>query len=389
MPLHYASTSAILAQITAGLTISGPRADSDLHEFLQRFLRPVVDLAGATSGAVRVLSDAGDRLHLVSDVGLSPELSRAEHSVDRHCGFCGAAADGTHPVWASSLSDCVARVGCAGGERMLTVPLQHRGRVLGVYNLFFPEQDEPSSDVLTLLKSVGELLGLALDNARLEAESLRATLVGERQMMAAEVHDSLAQSLTFVKMRIPLLRDAMLEQDEHRALAYCDDVCEAVSQAHTSLRSIVTHLRTPMDPQGLVHALNARVDAFRRANPTELEFVNEIPDLKLEAEQEAQVFLLVQEALTNIARHAQAQHARLLIAPTSSGAIEILVEDDGAGLPQSMIPDTSHYGMEIMRERAGRIGGKLEVGQRTGGGTRIRLVFPAALKSCASFKEMS
>ena len=384
MPLHYASTSAILAQITAGLT-AGSR---DLHDLMQRFLQPVVALAGATSGAVRVFSEAGDRLDLVGDVGKSSTLCRAEQSADRHCGFCGTAADHSRVVWATDLSTCVPSGSHAEGQRMLAVPLQHRGRVLGVYNLFFNAQQEPSSDVLALLKSVGELLGLALDNARLEAENLRAKLIGERQMMAAEVHDSLAQSLTFVKMRIPLLRDALLESDKTRALAYCEDVGDAVSQAHTCLRSIITQLRAPMDPQGLVHALDASVEAFRRTTRTELEFVNEIPDLRLASEQEAQVFHLVQEALTNIARHAGAQHARLSIATTHAGEVEILIEDDGAGLPTTAVVGGSHYGMEIMRERAGRIGGGLEVGTRSGGGTRVRLVFPVPMAQFQKSQEL-
>lgn len=371
MSSQYDSTSAILAQITAGLATG-----RDLHDLLQRFLQPVVALAGATGGLVRVLSETGERLDLVSEFGLPPEMCRAEYSVDRHCGFCGAAADNSRVIWASDLSSCTSLIGRAGGQRMLAVPLQHRGRVLGVYNLFFAAQQEPSPVVLNLLKSVGELLGLALDNARLEEENLRATLIGERQMMAADVHDSLAQSMTFIKMRIPLLRDALLEKDSERALAYCDDVGDAASQAHTSLRSIITQLRTPMDPQGLVHALDASVDAFRRTTPTELEFVNEIPDLQLASEHEAQVFHLVQEALTNIARHAGAQHARLCISETSSGEVEVLIEDDGTGLPPATDFGNSHYGLEIMRERAGRIGGDLEVGKRNGGGTRVRLIFP-------------
>ena len=85
------------------------------------------------------------------------------------------------------------------------------------------------------------------------------------------------------------------------------------------MRSIITQLRAPMDPQGLVHALDASVEAFLTTR-TELEFVNEIPDLRLASEQEAQVFHLVQEALTNIARHAGAQHARLGVATMHAGA---------------------------------------------------------------------
>ena len=135
--------TAILADIAAGLSTG-----RDLPELLRQFLAPVMRLAGAQGGAVRVLSASGERLDLVSAIGLSSEMCRQERSVDRHCGFCGAAADGSPVVWAPDLSDCHTRHGATLGagtaaQRMLAVPLQHRGRVLGVYNLFFTGGGEP------------------------------------------------------------------------------------------------------------------------------------------------------------------------------------------------------------------------------------------------------
>jgi two-component system, NarL family, nitrate/nitrite sensor histidine kinase NarX len=364
--------AAFLAHVGAGLA-----SGRDLHDLLQRLLQPVVALAGASGGAVRVLSEAGDQMELAGNVELPPGLCRGERLVDRHCGFCGSAADDARVVWASDLSSCAARPGSVGGQHMLAVPLQHRGRVLGVYNLFFASGGEPTPEVLALLKSVGELLGLALHNARLEAENLRATLLAERQLMAADVHDSLGQSLAFVKMRMPLLRDALRARDETRTQAYLDDIDDTVSQAHGSLRALLAQLRAPMDPQGLVHALGASAETFRRLSGTELEFVNELPGLQLDQEREAQVFHIVQEALANVARHAAAHHTRLRIAPAAGRQVEIVVEDDGAGLSAAAAGGGSHYGMEIMHERARRLGGGLEVGARHGGGTRVRLLFPA------------
>jgi two-component system, NarL family, nitrate/nitrite sensor histidine kinase NarX len=151
----------------------------------------------------------------------------------------------------------------------------------------------------------------------------------------------------------------------------------AGSQAHASLRSIVTHLRAPMDPAGLVHALGASVDNFRRSTGAELEFINDWPGLALPPDQEAQVFHIVQEALSNVARHAGAQHVRLHLAAEGESSARVLVEDDGSGLPAGGAGG-SHYGMEIMAERARRLGGTLEIGARPGGGTRIQLVFPFA-----------
>jgi len=137
----------ILAEIAAGLV-----AEGDLRRLLERFLAPIVRLAGAQAGAVRVLSETGDEFQLVTGLGLPAGLCSGEQAVDRHCGHCGAAADGQELVWASDLSTCSKRSSSSdfwqGCQRLLAVPLQHRGRVLGVYNLFFASADEPGADVL-------------------------------------------------------------------------------------------------------------------------------------------------------------------------------------------------------------------------------------------------
>ncbi len=373
----------ILAAITAGVAAGG-----DLDTLLQRFLDPIVRLSGAQGGAVRMLSAEGDQLERVSGIGLPSGLCGQGLTVDRHCGVCGEAVDGQALVWATDLSGCAQRSpgdffghGC---QRLLAVPLQHRGRTLGVYNLFFAGADAPGPEVMAILRSVGDLLGLALDNARLERENLRATVLHERQMMAAEVHDSLAQSIAYIKMRMPLLQDALRADDQARALQYCDDVRGVASQAHASLRAILTHLRAPMDPQGLMHALDASAEHFRRSSAAALDVVNELPDLRLAPDQEAQVFHIVKEALSNVARHAGAQHAWLHIAAAAPGEVAVLIEDDGAGLPPAANAAGSHYGLEIMGERARRLGGQLEVGPRSGGGTRVRLHFPLAAAAPAS-----
>jgi len=365
----------LFVQIAAGLA-----EGRDLRGLLDRLLEPVVALAGAQAGAVRLLSESGERLQLVSDVGLPSAVHRCEATVDRHCGACGDAADARRIVWSSDLRACAAR----GGEsffgqtclRLLAVPLQHRGRVLGVYNLFFAEDIEPPPQVMALLRAMGELLGLALDNARLEAESLRATVMQERQMMAAEIHDSIAQTLTFVKMRLPLLQDAVAECDEAGALRYLADVRQAVGEAHGSLREIVTHFRTRIDPRGLAHALETLVSRFRARNSLELSYVNRGLPLSLSSEVQTEVFHIVQEALANIERHSQARHAWVTIEGGPVG-FELLVDDDGIGPrpADEQCDEGSHFGIGIMSERAQRLRGEFSIGARPGGGTRVRLAW--------------
>ena len=373
-----ASDAGLLAEIAAGLS-----ADSDMGALLQRFLEPIVRLAGATAGAVRVLSEAGDQLVMVSSIGLPGAAAGGEHAVDRHCGHCGAAADSQTLVWAANIDDCNQRIGASffgkDCKRLLAVPLQHRGRVLGVYNLFYADGEEPTPEIRGVLKTIGELIGLAMNNAALEEETLRTRLTHERQAMAAEVHDSIAQTLTFVKMRLPLLQDALRAHDDERSQRYLGDVREAIGDAHLKLREIITHLRTRIDPRGLDSALQGLATRFRQRSGIELIYRNATTGLKLPAEVETDVFHIAQEALANIEKHSAARHSWLTF-DTAPGGFEIRIEDDGVGPAtiDEQTDDGSHFGLGIMSERAQRLGGELTVAARPAGGTRVRLAFPAA-----------
>ena len=373
----------ILSDIAASLS-----AEHDMEALLQRFLGAIVELCGARAGAARVLSDDGSCLQLVGAVGLPAEVLEREASVARDCGVCGDAARSDSIAEAADIRVCAERSSCSyfGTDctSVLAVPLRHRGTILGVYNLFLGPNQRVGSETLSLLRSIGELLGLALENARLARASMRATLMTERHLMASEVHDSLAQTLYYMKMRMSLLAKAVAEHDEGRSLKYLGDVNDALTGAYTSLRELLKHFRSPMDPQGLLHALTATADRYYEKTGVELEFENAAPQLSLPVEQELQVFHIVNEALANVSRHSGARHARLALA-RHNGYCEVTIEDDGRGVtaPRSSGDERfrgeSHYGIGIMRERASRIGGELRVEKRAGGGTRVRLRFPVAV----------
>lgn len=372
----------LFAELTAGLA-----GGDDLEALLQRFLEPVLRLSGAKAGAVRVLSDDGTRMRLVGSIGLPQPLLAAERDVDRHCGVCGRAADEGLPAWTDDLQPCMKR-GTGeffghGFDRLMAVPLSHRDQVLGIYNLLFEPGAPPRPDIAAVLRSVGELLGLALHHARLEREQLLAAVLHERQMLANEVHDAVAQTLVYMKMRLPLLHDALLQHDDARALKYHGDLRQAVSDAHASLREILTHFRTRMDPKGLQHALRELQAGYLDRHGIRLIIDNHAAQLNLSVEQEVQVFHIVQEALANVARHSRAGEAHVAVERVG-GELRVVIEDDGAGLPAAGVrgagaaAEGSHFGLEIMRERAQRLGGTLALQARDGGGTRVCLSIPIA-----------
>ena len=373
---------AILSEIVASLAAEDPP-----ESLLNRFLGTIVRLSGASGGAVRILTPDNECMRLVGAIGLPREVCEQEHTVGADCGICGAAQHKDRVEWTNDLRGCADSTTCSyfGTEcrRVLAVPVGIKGKTLGVYTLFLDTDREVRGDMSQLLHLTGELLGLALENSRLTQENLRTSLMNERQMMANEIHDSLAQTLHFIKMRISALEDAIGQKDEVRPPKYVAEIGEAVGTAYSSLRQLLTHFRNRMDPQGLVHALQETAVQFHARTGIVLEFANSAPDLDLAPDQEVQVFHIVQEALTNIGKHSQqARHARLKL-DRRDGRYEITVEDDGGGL-RGHRPDAlresgniDSFGINIMRERAKHLGGTVEIDSLAGRGTRVRLHFPA------------
>lgn len=364
-------------------------ADGDQESFLERFLVSIVALAGAQAGAVRVLTDDGQHMRLVAQLGLPVAVLASEHLVERDCGMCGVAAESDVLGWVDDVKSCARHETepyfgpqC---KSVLAISLFHGGKVLGIYNLFFHAKPDIDPATQTILRLIGQLLGLTLHHALIERERLRVTVMKERQEMVNEVHDAIAQTLAYVRMRLPLLNDAMLAHDDTSSLKYFSDVKKAVGEVHDNLREVMTYFRTRMDPLGLLHALNGIADGFFSRTGITLEIKNSAQNLHLTDEQEVQVFHIVQESLANIAKHSMARHAVVAIRKTSQ-ELEFLIEDDGLGMgapsvstivtmAKELIPST-HFGLEIMQSRAKRLGGTLDVARNEGGGTRVRLVLP-------------
>jgi len=364
-----------LSEITSSLS-----DDADVERLLARFLPTMVRLAGAAAGAVRVATPDGAHLRLIGSIGLPAELVQQERYVPITCGICGKAVREQSEVCDSS-EPCreATALGYFGSQckRVVAVPLRHRNRVMGVYNLFMSGSAPVPDEVSLLFSSISEHLGMALENARLTRENIRATLVNERQMLASEVHDSLAQTLAYMKIRLAFLSEAIRAGDDPLAQKYLADVEQGMDSAYGRLRELLTHFRDRMDPRGLVPALRDLVEGYEARTGIRTEFEVRAPEPELTPEQELHVYHVVQEALTNASKHARARHVAVGIDLAGSDYM-VTVRDDGTGLGTG---SDSRFGMQfglsIMRERAQRLGGDVAIAGSVGEGTQVELRFPA------------
>ncbi len=360
--------------------IAVPHA-GELKSLLATFLESNIGTVHATAGVVRLLAPDGHTLQIISSAGLSAELQdEAESFVELDCEAIDIATLG-RVVRASDISTCAAREQCryasCRSQSLVAAPLEspnQPGTPLGILTLFFDAPREASSKVMNTVAAFAEMMGAAIEFTRINRESYRAARLAARRDIANNIHDSLAQTLTFARMRTSLVAETVRTGKNEAALKYTEDIDEALEMAQKAARDLIADFRSELNPGGLAASLWVLVDEFRKRNSIELEFQNRIVDLALPFEFEIQVFNIVREALNNIARHSGAQHARLFV-DTSFGYYVFTIEDNGVGA-QTFKPVEGHYGMLIMRERAQRIGGNIKVKSATGKGTQVQLFFP-------------
>ena len=240
--------------------------------------------------------------------------------------------------------------------------------------LFFSEPQEPFENISKTVLSFADLLGALVEHNKSNREAKRTELIAERQSIANEIHDSLAQSLVYTRMRTSLLLESIRKQNGRMATQYAQEIDDALESSQKTVRELITEFRCAMDPSGLMHALQTLTDQFRQRNDITLEYANLVACFELPLEYEIQVSHIVKEALANIAIHSRATHARLRVEYYGNCYV-ITIEDNGSG-GCTFTPAEGHYGMMIMRERAQRIGGEIKVESSTEFGTRVQLSFP-------------
>lgn len=261
-----------------------------------------------------------------------------------------------------------------GGDRMLSVPLVEGGRPYGVMLLHLPEGSEVEEWKLKLLESVGHHIGAALATARRTDERRRIALLEERSVIARELHDSLAQSLSYLKIQVARLRPHLDGQSTRaQAADVVEEIKAGLNNAYRQLRELLTTFRLRMDGRGLADALRDTVDEFSQRTGIDFRLHDRLLGHELDSSEQIHVLQVVREALTNIEHHAHARRAEVRLA-VENARVRMTVDDDGVGISDAQ-PPTHHYGLAIMNDRAATLGGRISVTRRPEGGTRVEMEF--------------
>ena len=370
----------ILYDISAAINVS-----QDLDDLLERFLQTLQGVSGADAVTVRLTADGGG-MRLLASQSLHREVLQCEELLAVQDDFWKKTVnEGTILIEPNlqACSEILKAPSCNDRSLcMVGVPVQYIDDILGVY-IMFMDRDSLAiwNDHRQLLINIGRHLGIAIEKARVDAETNRSSIMEERNRLAQELHDSLAQSLASLRFQVRVLDETLHQGNESALWQELERIENSVDEANRELRGMITNFRAPMDQQALLPALVTLINRFRNETKLHVFLQNEWGRISLPADVEMQVLRIIQEALANIRKHSHARHVRILLSGEPDNKYRILVEDDGIGMvdPSEGSPG-EHIGLSIMEERAKRFGGELRIESEAGEGTRVVLSFrfPAA-----------
>jgi two-component system nitrate/nitrite sensor histidine kinase NarX len=346
---------------------------ASLDELARGFVARIARVAHADGVALRLRDDTGGHFGLLASEGLPPAAAS-----DCTCGIPAQLADGAPQVRAVALeaspSRCPQHGAGTGFATLVLVPVQLHERVTGSVELYFHARYHLSDAERSLLEALTAHLAAAMDNIRLNALEKEAAVSQERTFLARELHDSIAQSLAFLKIQVQLMHDALASGDARRVEATLEEIDAGVRESYGDVRELLMHFRTRAGTEGIESALQTTLRKFEHQSGLRASLAMQGHGLPLSPDLQVQVLHILQEALSNVRKHARATQVWVDVSQQPQWRFE--VRDDGCGFDAGTAPDETHVGLRIMAERAERIGAELECFSTPGRGTSVVLTLP-------------
>lgn len=365
------------ALVEAGITLV---SELDLDAILSQLVRTAAELAGARYAALGVIGRSGSTLERFLTYGLTDEEHAAIGAPPLGRGILGVLISDARPLRLHDLAADPRAVGFPENHppmrSFLGVPILLRGVAFG--NLYLTEKEggldftSEDEEVTTLLAAQA---AVAIENARrIERDALgRAVAVqeAERRRLARELHDGTGQALTSILLGLSAVEHADSVEAARRA---AQSLRELVVATLREVRQLAVDLRPKaLDDFGLEPALRRLGQSVRETTGLDVQVEARAGGHRLPAEVETAVYRIVQEALGNVLRHADARHVSVVLT-RKNGTVSIVIEDDGCGFDP--LAPAAGMGIAGMRERVSLLDGVLDLESAPGAGTTIVVAIP-------------
>ena len=227
-----------------------------------------------------------------------------------------------------------------------------------------------------VLETLGRHVAIALANTRRSEEQRRLAVLEERAVIARELHDSIAQSLSYLKIQIALMQSRIPAQLQPELAHSVEELNLGLGNAYRELRELLATFRLPPGQTPFTQALSNLTEELSQRCGFPILLEQHMGSMELSANEEIHLTSIIREALLNVQQHAQATWARVHLSADSLRQVKVSIEDNGVGLPPEP-RGPHHYGLTIMHDRAAILHGQIQFETRPEGGTRVSLGFMA------------
>ncbi len=362
---------ALLNHIGASLTSS-----LDLDELLNKTLAQLMAHFKVEAGEIFLFDKESQILRLVLHRGQAAEAFWTRNRFKLGEGVVGMVAKSMRPIITKDLGQDERFLRSAvvniGFKQMVCIPLSAPGELVGVLSIASLSQTAIGEHDVQLMMSIGTWAGTAIENARLHSNARRLAILEERERIGMDLHDGIIQSIYGVGLALENIRHLMHENLEQ---ADCD-VTKSIENLNATIRDLRTYILDlkPRQLRGasLLEGVQRLVDEFRENAKTEIIFTEPKNDLLIDLPQThaMAIFLICQESLANVAKHANAVKASVELWSTPDRVL-LEIHDDGLGFDDGKINKSVGHGLANMLTRAHNVDGGLDISSVIGEGTTI------------------
>ncbi|MTD37740.1 nitrate/nitrite two-component system sensor histidine kinase NarQ [Erwinia sp. CPCC 100877] len=346
------------------LAHSFTRMSGELHKLYRRLEESVQEKTLSLQEANRQLEVLyGCSQAMTISVPDNQNFQNALHIILRHEPICALEMQ-VGDYWCLSVGQS------RDGLSWQSTPIRQQQQTIGHLRWQAPD----TQPALQLMDSVASMLGRGIWLLQAQKQHQQLLLMEERATIARELHDSLAQVLSYLRIQIALLRRAVPEENQ-RAGAIISDFTRALDDATRQLRALLSTFRLTLQQANLPEALQEMIAPLRDRSEADIELTCNLADQALDAPRQVHLLQIIREAVLNAIRHASARHIRVSCYSAAPNRYIAEIVDDGRGIPSLEEPE-GHYGLNIMQERADCLGGELTISCLPEGGTRVRVSFP-------------
>ena len=353
---------------------------------IARILERILKAVALEAGAIHLLDSSGEHLQLVAQQGLPDTILESSSTLTlQESPLVGWVARQGSPLLIPRVSQDERAITLAEQGSFGTyagVPITATDQIYGVLSVLAQEESRfPAQEEVDLLVSVGEQIGVVVENAQLRQQAEQLMIVEERNRLARELHDSVTQSLYSVTLFAEAGRRMIVDGDTEQAKVYLVEVAETGRQALKEMRLLVHRLRpSVLAKEGLARAIQHRLNAVEGRAGVITRLLVE-GELELAPALEEALYYITQEALNNALKHAVATEVVVVIRAHEGGDVELQISDNGRGFDPDAVLDMGGLGLTSMRERAELFGGKVTCKSSMGQGTTIHADFRSNQKN--------